>query len=141
MHELSIVSSLVENVLNFVETQPVKRVIAVRLAIGELTCVEAEQIRFCYDLVTEGTLTLAKVADLLERRDPGAFGAKPNGAQSMARLMLESDIVEFVVGTRINEAHQDPNVPVELDLRRNIVRRLASLLETKLLKETSIRFV
>ena len=39
-------------------------------------------------------------------------------------LMLQSDIVEFVVGTRINEAHQDPNVPVELDLRRNIVRRI-----------------
>ena len=31
--------------------------------------------------------------------------------------MLESDIVQFVVGTRINDAHQDPNIPVELDLR------------------------
>ena len=64
MHELSIVSSLVENVLNFVETQPVKRVIAVRLAIGELTCVEAEQIRFCYDLVTEGTAIAESVLEI-----------------------------------------------------------------------------
>ena len=55
--------------------------------------------------------------------------------------MLESDIVEFLVGTRINEAHQDPNVPVELDLRRNIVRRITHLLESRYLKETSVRFV
>ena len=46
-------------------------------------------------------------------------------------LMLQSDIVEFVVGTRINEAHQDPNVPVELDLRRNIISKIAGLLENK----------
>jgi hydrogenase nickel incorporation protein HypA/HybF len=64
MHELSIVSSLVESVLNFVETQPVKRVIAVRLAIGELTRVEAEQIRFCYDLVTEGTAIAESVLEI-----------------------------------------------------------------------------
>ena len=56
-------------------------------------------------------------------------------------LMLQSDIVEFVVGTRINEAHQDPNVPVELDLRRNIIRKIASLLETRYLKETAVQLV
>ena len=55
--------------------------------------------------------------------------------------MLQSDIVEFVVGTRINEAHQDPNIPVELDLRRNIVRKIASLLETRHLKEARVRFM
>jgi hypothetical protein len=55
--------------------------------------------------------------------------------------MLQSDIVEFVVGTRINEAHQDPNVPAELDLRRNIVRRIAGLLETRYLKEARVRFI
>jgi hypothetical protein len=40
-------------------------------------------------------------------------------------MLLDSDIVKFAVGTRINEAHQDPNIPVELDLRRNIVKRIA----------------
>ncbi len=55
--------------------------------------------------------------------------------------MLQSDIVEFVVGTRINEAHQDPNVPVELDLRRNIIRKIASLLETRYLKESQLQFM
>jgi hypothetical protein len=59
----------------------------------------------------------------------------------MVALMLESDIVEFVVGTRINEAHQDPNIPVELDLRRNIVRRIATLLEARYLKQCPVRFM
>jgi hypothetical protein len=54
-------------------------------------------------------------------------------------LMLHSDIVEFAVGTRINEAHQHPNVSVELDLRRNIVLRIISLLESKHLKDCSVQ--
>jgi hypothetical protein len=90
------------------------------------------------DLVTEGTMTLARVAEILERPD---INWPDNAARDLVNLMLESDIVDFLVGTRINEAHQDPNVPVELDLRRNIVRRIASLLEARCLKETSVRFV
>lgn len=92
------------------------------------------------DIITEGTLTLARLAEVMER------GCKPedlnrNAVRSLLTLMLDSDIVEFMVGTRINEAHQDPNVPVELDLRRNIVRKIASLLETRHLKEAHIRFL
>lgn len=90
------------------------------------------------DIVTEGTMTLARVAEMLERRD---VNWPDNPARDLMGLMLESDIVEFTVGTRINEAHQDPNVPVELDLRRNIVRKIASLLETRYLKESRIRFI
>ena len=92
------------------------------------------------DLVTEGTITLARVAEMLER---GA-AAEPwpdNPARDLMQLMLQSDIVQFLVGTRINEAHQDPNVPVELDLRRNIVRRIASLLEGQYLKESRLQFI
>ena len=55
MHELSIVSSIVERVLEFLDGHEAKRVVALRLAIGELTCVDAEQLRSCYELVTEGT--------------------------------------------------------------------------------------
>ena len=92
------------------------------------------------DLVTEGTVTLAKVSEILERGNPGE-PARKNPATDLVTLMLQSDIVEFVVGTRINEAHQDPNVPVELDLRRNIIRKIASRLETRHLKETRLRFI
>ena len=92
------------------------------------------------DLVTEGTVTLARVAEILERGNPGE-PARKNPATSLVSLMLQNDIVEFMVGTRINEAHQDPNVPVELDLRRNIVRKIASLLEVRYLKEARVQFI
>jgi hypothetical protein len=91
------------------------------------------------DLVTEGTMTLARVAEMLEQ---GAGQPWPdNPARDLMTRMLQSDIVQFVVGTRINEAHQDPNVPVELDLRRNIIRKIARLLETGYLKESRIQFI
>jgi len=92
------------------------------------------------DLVTEGTLTLAKVAEMLERGNQSEPRRK-NAARDLVTLMLQSDIVEFLVGTRINEAHQDPSIPVELDLRRNIIRKIASLLETRHLKESRVRFI
>jgi hypothetical protein len=91
------------------------------------------------DLITEGTVTLARVADMLERGEDHPWPNNP--ARELMTRMLQSDIIEFVVGTRINEAHQDPNVSVELDLRRNIVRRIIGLLEGRYLKEARVQFV
>jgi hypothetical protein len=92
------------------------------------------------DLVTEGTVTLARAAELLERN--AATDITPeNPASQLMSLMMQSDVVEFVIGTRINEAHQDPSLPVELDLRRNIVRKIAHLLEARYLKEIKLKFL
>ena len=93
-----------------------------------------------FDLVTEGTLTLGEVLRLLE----DGFAPeemRSNAAVRLAGMLLDSDVVKFAVGTRINEAHQDPNVPVELQLRRNIVKRIAQILETKHLKQVVIRYL
>ena len=92
------------------------------------------------DLVTEGTLTLARIAAILENGTP-LDQLRSNGARDLIALMLESDLVDFVVGTRINESHQDPNVPVELDLRRNIIRRITTQLETRHLKKTTVSYL
>lgn len=92
------------------------------------------------DLVSEGTLTLGHAAQVLEDgRDPETL--RPNAVRRLVGLLLSSDVVHFLVGTRINEAHQDPNIPVELDLRRNVVRRIAAALESRHLKQTEIRFL
>ena len=93
-----------------------------------------------FDLVTEGTLTLGEVARLLEE----GFAPEDmrlNPAVRLATMLLDSDIVKFAVGTRINEAHQAPNIPVELDLRRNIVKRIAQLLESKYMKRALIQYL
>jgi hypothetical protein len=92
------------------------------------------------DLVTEGTLTLSKVAEILESsRKPET--ARSNAASELVSILLDSDVIHFLVGTRVNDAHQDPNLPVELDIRRNIIKKIVSLLEEKYLKETQKRFI
>jgi hypothetical protein len=92
------------------------------------------------DLITEGTLTLSRVADLLERLT-SCEGLPRNAATLLASEMLNGDLIEFVVGTRINEAHQDPNIPMELEMRRNLVARIQRVLEEKHLKETQRRYL
>jgi hypothetical protein len=90
------------------------------------------------DLVTEGMLTLGKVAEILETRAPCA---RQNGATKLAELLLDHDRIELVVGTRVNEAHQDPSLPVELDIRRNVIRRIARALDETYLKQVSVEFI
>jgi hypothetical protein len=92
------------------------------------------------DLVTEGIITLGKTAELLERQDH-AEDASPNPASRIVELFLDSDVIDFLVGTKINEAHQDPTMPLELEIRRNVVKRIAALLEERYLKKVNVRFV
>ena len=93
-----------------------------------------------FDLVTEGILTLGEVLRLLEE-DIAPEEQKSNAAVRLTGMLLDSDVIKFGVGTRINEAHQDPNVPVDLELRRNIVRRIAQTLESKHMKRVNIQYL
>lgn len=90
------------------------------------------------DLVTEGILTLTRVASILESHETD-FTA--DAAGQLAELLINSDQVELLVGTRINEAHQDPSLPVDLEIRRNIVKRIAAALRDLYLKEVSIEYI
>ena len=63
-------------------------------------------------------------------------------------LFLSRATVDFIrswillhIGTRINIAHQDPNLPVELEIRRTVVKRIARLLEEKWLKTISFEYI
>jgi hydrogenase nickel incorporation protein HypA/HybF len=55
MHELSIVSSVVETVTESLEAYPGARVEEVRLRVGVLAAVVVDSLEFCWDLATEGT--------------------------------------------------------------------------------------
>ncbi len=90
------------------------------------------------DLVTEGVLTLTQVARRLEEPE---CADRDEPADRLIELLLDSDAIEFMVGTKINEAHQDPNLPVDLEIRRNIIKRIAAVLSERYLKKTSIRFI
>ncbi|HQL69268.1 MAG TPA: hypothetical protein PLA77_00425 [Bacteroidales bacterium] len=92
------------------------------------------------DLVTEGILTLNKVNRLLRDFDSDYLTGK-GPADQIVKMFHESDRIDFVVGTKVNEAHQDPNVPVDLEIRRTIINRIARLLDEKFLKEVSISYL
>ncbi len=92
------------------------------------------------DLVTEGMLTLSKVAVALEQKKSSLTLAN-DAVKKFIEVMQDSDQVHFIVGTKINEAHQDPNIPVEIGIRRTLIGRLRKALEEKYLKETSLEYM
>ena len=92
------------------------------------------------NLVTEGILTLGKVARLLEKYNMDSrLGKGP--ADQIIKMLFESDKIHIINGTRINVAHQDPNLPVELEIRRTVVKRIVRLLEEKFLKEVDVEYM
>jgi hypothetical protein len=92
------------------------------------------------DLFTEGILTLNKVEKILKAYNPNTkLGRGP--ADEIVKLILESDAIKIIIGTRINIAHQDPHLPVELEIRRTVVNRIAQLLEEKLLKKVIVNYI
>jgi hydrogenase nickel incorporation protein HypA/HybF len=55
MHEFSIAVSLVEKLTEFAHENPDKKLHEVRLAIGEISHIEHEQLKFCYESITKET--------------------------------------------------------------------------------------
>lgn len=90
------------------------------------------------DLVTEGIFTLTKTAQYLENFDGVS---RDNPAGKLTDILLQNDIIEILMGTRINEAHQDPNLPQDIELRRNIIKRIATALEKLFLKKVNVKYV
>lgn len=56
MHELSLTTQIVENVLEETQRQNAKRVTEVQLVIGKMTFLGVDQVRFCYKILTENTI-------------------------------------------------------------------------------------
>jgi hypothetical protein len=91
------------------------------------------------ELITEGILTLSKVNEILKGYNQSTkMGKGP--ADEIVKMILDSDEIHFLSGTKINVAHQDPTLPMDLELRRTVVHRITRVLEEKFLKEVSMRF-
>jgi len=56
MHEFSMTTQIVENVLREAEKHDAKKVTEVHLVIGKLTFLGTEQVHFSYDILVEGTI-------------------------------------------------------------------------------------
>ncbi|MDD3097630.1 MAG: SpoIIE family protein phosphatase [Candidatus Cloacimonetes bacterium] len=93
-----------------------------------------------FDLVSEGTITLSRALRALEE-DAIIDDMPDNAVKRLMRILIDSDIIEFVVGTKINDAHQDPALPKDLEIRRNLMKQFCRVLEKKYLKSTKLLFV
>lgn len=89
-------------------------------------------------LATEGILTLGRVLSALEERRP--IEREPKAARVILERMMSHDRIEFVIGTKVNECHQDPNIPQDLELRRSVIRRMAKVLEQDYRKIVTLNF-
>ncbi|MCL2132319.1 MAG: SpoIIE family protein phosphatase [Lentimicrobiaceae bacterium] len=94
------------------------------------------------DLITEGVLTLSKVTHLLNAPNVNSntqFGKGP--ADQICKTLLDSDEIYILVGTKINETHHDPTLPVEIEIRKSLIRRLTQVLSEKFMKVVIIKYM
>ncbi len=90
------------------------------------------------DLVTEGILTLTRTVEYLEN---GFYEKEKNAASELMDFLLNSDCIEFMVGAKLNQAHYDPNLPIEIEIRKNIIKKMAKILEDKYIKKVIVRYI
>lgn len=89
-------------------------------------------------IATEGILTLSRVTTALEEKRPPMD--EPPAARAILTRMMAHDRIEFVIGTKVNECHQDPNIPQDLELRRSVVKRMTRALEKNFRKQVTINY-
>lgn len=86
------------------------------------------------DLVTEGVLTLGKALEIMRKVTDNNFEPfqlkKTDGATLLAKMFLEdSTQVDFLVGRALNPAHQNPEMPISLSLKLNLIKELKAEIE------------
>lgn len=91
------------------------------------------------EMVTEGVLTLGRVKSILNSISEPVVKGRGIDVK-LTRQLLNHDVIDIIVGTRINAMHQDPNIPVELELRRNVLKDIAKILREKFFKEVNLTY-
>lgn len=88
------------------------------------------------DLVTEGVITVNKVVEYAndyisnnETYEEWGYGSQ-DGASLISRLLFEEATdINFYVGKAINPAHQNPNLPINFNIKMNLVKELSDALK------------
>lgn len=97
------------------------------------------------DLVTEGIVTISKVLayaqDYLdENRCYTQWAYGKDGASLLARQLFESATdIHFFVGKAVNPAHQNPALPINFNIKMQLVDQLVECLE-KMGKEVKVSY-
>jgi hypothetical protein len=95
----------------------------------------------CIDLVTEGILTISKATEYIKacQCDLTRLNFDNNGAYLLAREILQADSIVFLVGQQINEFYQNPLLPKNISIRRNLIEDLVQFLRQHQ-KEVSVDY-
>ena len=86
-------------------------------------------------LVTEGVITINKALTyardyLGENTMYMDWSSKRDGASQIARLLFEEATdINFYVGRAINPAHQNPDLPINFNIKMQLVDELADCLK------------
>ena len=67
-------------------------------------------------------------------------GREPAAVKAILERVMRHDRIEFVIGTKVNESHQDPGIPQDLELRRSVIRRMAQALERNYRKKVTVNY-
>ena len=88
------------------------------------------------DLVTEGVITMSRVLEYANSYGEADsiyadWSVKEDGASRIARLLLEEATdVNFFVGTAVNPAHQNPDLPINFNIKMHLVEELSERLKS-----------
>ncbi|MBR6552369.1 MAG: SpoIIE family protein phosphatase [Clostridia bacterium] len=87
------------------------------------------------DLVTEGVITINRVLEyandyLGENKFYEHWSFKKDGASLISRLLFEEATdINFYVGRAINPAHQNPDLPINFNIKMSLVSELTNCLK------------
>ena len=87
------------------------------------------------DLVTEGVITVNKVLEyakdyLGDNEYYEHWSLKRDGASLISRLLFEEATdINFYVGRAVNPAHQNPELPINFNIKMNLVEELSKCLK------------
>lgn len=87
------------------------------------------------DLVTEGVITINKVIEyakdaLSDNEKYEIWSVHRDGASMICRLLFEEATdINFFVGRAVNPAHQNPDLPINFNIKMNLVEELCTCLK------------
>ncbi len=87
------------------------------------------------DLVTEGVITVNKVVEYAkdaigENKLYEKWGCGQDGASLICRMLFEEATdINFYVGRAVNPAHQNPDLPINFNIKMNLVEELSKCLK------------
>ena len=86
------------------------------------------------DLVTEGVITVNRVVEYAkdyveDNKRYDEWSNKKDGAARISRLLFEEATdISFYVGRAVNPAHQNPDLPINFNIKMNLVQELSKSL-------------